>query len=528
MNVVIAQINLTVGDVRGNFLRIVDAARKAEAQGAELVVFPELTLTGYAPEDLVICPEFVAAQHRTMLELVNASKGLPAMIVGFIEPLEERRFNALALIDKGRIVHTHRKNLLPNYGVFDERRVFSSGHAPVAFSWKGRRLGLLLCEDAWQPHNVRLLTLQGADCIFVANASPYETGKHAQRSNVIAAAARAYGVDIVYVNLVGGQDDLVFDGASFAVNAQGVITTQLPAFQDTVAPLGTLATLPVCEEEMLWHGAVLATRDYVRKSGFSKVLLGLSGGIDSALVAALVVDALGAEHVLGVLLPSPFTSRESTQCAHALAQQHNIQTLEVPIHGVLDSIGSTLLPALNTLGYTQADWQADICVGGNVQSRLRGMHLMAISNATGRLLMNTSNKSEIAVGYSTLYGDACGAYAPIRDLYKTQVYALARWRGLPAQIIDRAPTAELAPGQKDEDQLPPYATLDAILKLHIEGRMDAETIVGQGFAREVVKSVVDMVRTSEYKRRQFPPGPKLSPMHFYKDWRMPLTNTFKG
>ncbi len=525
-NLAIAQINQTVGDVRGNLSRIIDAAKKAGAQGAELVIFPELTLTGYTPEDLVLNNDFIAKQHEALQELIAKSKDLPALVVGFIEPVEDRRFNALAFIDKGKLIHTHRKILLPNYSVFDERRIFAVGQAPVAFEWNGKRIGMLICEDVWQPHNARLLKAQDAELIIVANASPYEKGKHALRVKTLSDAARTNHVNIIYANLVGGQDDLVFDGASFAVDAKGNITTQLPMFEEHIGSVMP-AKASMTREEELWHAMVLGTKDYVHKNGFKQAVLGLSGGVDSAAVAAILVDALGAENVLGVLLPSPFTSKESTMLALDVAKQLKIQTLEVPITSAFEGIGSLLIPTLKTAGYSKENWQADLAVGGNIQSRLRGVTLMAISNATNRLLMNTSNKSEIAVGYSTLYGDACGAFSPMRDLYKTDVFALARWHGLPKAIIDRVPTAELTPGQKDEDQLPPYATLDAILKLHIEGRMDAKTIETQGFAPETVKRVVDMVRISEYKRRQFPPGPKLSPMHFYKDWRMPLTNGFK-
>jgi NAD+ synthetase len=523
----IAQINTRVGDVSGNLERVIAAAQHAQQKGAEMVVFPELTLTGYPPEDLVLRHEFVAAQHSAFLQLVARSKTLPALVVGFIEPVEDRRFNALAFVDKGEVKHTHRKTLLPNYGVFDERRLFAVGQAPQAFTWNGKRIGMLLCEDAWQPHNARLLKAQGAELIIVANASPFEKGKHALRLQTISETARLNAVDVIYANLVGGQDDLVFDGHSFAVNAQGELVGELPAFEDAVSPLyPPLTHAGAGDEREMWNAITLATRDYVHKSGFKQAVLGLSGGIDSALVAAILAESLGAENVLGVLLPSPFTSHESNHLAQQLAEDLRIQAVQIPIEPCFEAMEDNLIPTLGALGYAGKHWQADLMVGGNLQSRLRGVHLMAISNATGRLLMNTSNKSEIAVGYSTLYGDACGAFAPIRDLYKTEVFALSRWRGLPAAIIDRAPTAELAPNQKDEDQLPPYAMLDAILTRALEGRMSAKDIAQQGFDAAVVARVFDMIQKSEYKRRQFPPGPKLSSMHFYKDWRMPITNGF--
>lgn len=528
-NIHIAQINTRVGDVRGNFERIVTAAQQAQAQGAEVVVFPELTLTGYTPEDLVLQPAFVAAQYQAFLELVAYSKTLPALVVGFIEPVEDRRFNALAFIDKGEVKHIHRKTILPNYSVFDERRIFAVGQAPKAFDWNGTRLGLLLCEDAWQPHNARLLKAQGAGLILIANASPFEQGKQDMRIRTMSAAARDNGVDVIYVNLVGGQDDLVFDGSSFAVDAKGELVGELPAFEEIVSPPSlSFPRKGVGGESELWSALTLATRDYVHKNGFTQAVLGLSGGIDSALVAAILAEALGPENVLAVLLPSPFTSDDSNRLALEWAASLHVKTVQTPIHPTFAALEETLIPTLVSLGYTGKDWQSDLLVGGNLQSRLRGLHLMAISNASGRLLMNTSNKSEIAVGYSTLYGDACGAFAPIRDLYKTKVVALSRWRKLPQSIVDRVPTAELAPNQKDEDQLPPYATLDAILFHAIEQRLPATDIVEKGFAAEVVSKVFDMVQKAEYKRRQFPPGPKLSSMHFYKDWRMPMTNGFQS
>ncbi|MDE3061313.1 MAG: NAD+ synthase, partial [Pseudomonadota bacterium] len=438
-----------------------------------------------------------------------------------------------------------------NYGVFDEKRWFTPGNGTKIVTWRGHRLGILVCEDMWSQGFDARLKQQKAELIIVINASPFEQGKMAHRRRIAAAAAKQAGAPLIYVNLVGGQDDIVFDGGSFALDAKGKLKAPLPEFftemsiiditNKTISAIAKPVSVikgPVSREEILWRAMAVGLADYVRKNDCPAVMLGLSGGIDSALALALACDAIGADRVKGVLLPSPYTSEESIEDAHASAEMLGIETMTVPITPGMEMFDEVLSPV-----FKQSNWMKDVAIGGNVQARLRGMTLMAISNKFGWLLLATSNKSEVAVGYTTLYGDSCGGYAPLKDLYKTQIYAMARWRNsvsslpiekggwggfpvIPERSISRAPTAELAPGQKDQDQLPPYALLDKILALHIEGRLSAKEIIAKKYPKAVVEKVVKMVRMSEYKRRQSCPGTKLTPMLFGRDRRFPLTNKF--
>ena len=565
-NLALAQINVTVGDIAGNRAKILTAYETACLQGAELVVFPECALIGYPPEDLLLMPAFRAEAMAALNDLAAATSGKAAMLVGSVwdnalvtAGAEKQVYNAAVLMDGGRIQHIQPKTHLPNYGVFDEKRLFDS-ERPEPMAWRERRLGVMVCEDIWHEDAAAELAREGADCFIILNASPFEAGKHEKRVKVVSDAVRKHRVPAVYVNLIGGQDDIVFDGGSFVMNEAGEVTCQLPWFEESVAVIPSAAegslrsfdsySLAQDDNHQLWQAMQLGLRDYVEKNGFKGVLLGLSGGIDSALTAVCAVDALGKDRVRGVLMPSPFSSQGSVEDALELAKNLGIHTDTIPIspametyQAMLDSTFKAIAPPKNDPGFVMVDWMQDVAVGGNIQARIRGQILMALSNKTGFMLLSTGNKSEIAVGYTTLYGDACGGYNVIKDLYKTQVYELANWRNaqktlspmgrgqgegfpIPQNSITKPPSAELKPGQLDQDQLPPYDVLDAILALHLELRHSASEIINKGYDKQVVEKVLRMVRLSEYKRRQSCPGVKLSAMLFGKDRRYPLTNLF--
>ncbi len=520
-----AQINPVVGDIAGNAARI-RAARESAANAA-LLVCPELCVSGYPPEDLMLRPGFVRACMQAVQALAEETKTGPAVIIGSPWEQEGWVYNAALLLAQGKIAHIQPKRMLPNYGIFDEKRLFTPGEASRPFRFGSRTLGLMVCEDMWFPHVAEDLGRAVAELVIVINASPFESGKLAHRHSVAAEAARTARAPLLYVNAVGGQDDIVFDGGSFAMDAKGKVVHQLPEFKEVTSALTVHAPAePLGHEETVWNALKLGLGDYVRKNNFPGVLLGLSGGVDSAIAATLAVDALGRERVLGVLLPSPHTSKESVDDALALAKNLGIRHETVPILDPMKAYESVLSPAM-----PRAGWFGELAVGGNLQARIRGTALMALSNASGFMLIATSNKSEVATGYTTLYGDSCGGYAPLKDVYKTQVYQLAEWRNaqsavIPQNTIDRAPTAELAPNQKDQDELPPYPTLDAILVRLVEGRQEPAEIAKAGFDAKVVEKIARMMRNSEYKRRQMPPGVKVSPMLYGRDWRYPLTNRF--
>ncbi|MBY0408113.1 MAG: NAD+ synthase [Rickettsiales bacterium] len=533
-----AQMNPIVGDLAGNLQRIQKFYETARARGADLVIFPELALVGYPPEDLVLMHGFRDRALLSLQELAGRTVHGPAMIVGTIWEDKGSVYNAAVLLDEGKIRHVQLKSVLPNYGVFDEKRVFSAGAGLGVVEWRGLRLAILVCEDVWETEAVAALAKQKPEMAVVINASPFEADKMAQRKGVVSAAVQKLKVPLVYVNMVGGQDELVFDGGSFAVGGDGMMKQRSRDFEEaldmvmvTKTPRGLQTEQGVeaptySPDEALWHALVLGLHDYVGKNGFPGVVLGLSGGIDSAVTAAVAVDALGKDAVKGVLLPSPYSSQESVEDALETAKLLGIETFTIPISEGMKTFEQSLGPAFGSAG-----WMDDVLVGGNLQARLRAVTLMAMSNKFGWMLMSTGNKSEIAVGYSTLYGDSCGGYNVLKDVYKTQVYALAYWRNrqgaaIPQRSITKAPSAELAPGQKDEDQLPPYETLDAILLRHIEERMSAEDIVADGYDLPTVTRVLKMVRMSEYKRRQGCPGVKVSSMLFGRERRYPLTNKF--
>ncbi len=524
--IALAQINSTVGDIAGNSAKILQAWEKAGKDDAQLVVFPELCVTGYPPEDLVLMPEFRKQAMAAVADIAKKTANGAALIIGCVWEVEGRIHNAALLLDGGKIVHMQPKTMLPNFGIFDEKRLFSSGSGTTIIGWRGHKIAILICEDVWHDEIIYQLKNQDLQAVFVINASPFETGKYKQRLAVAKKAAAAANAPLFYVNTVGGQDDIVFDGGSFAVTAQGQLTGELPQFKEALQNSGNMQHVVHDDNWQIWNAMKLGLADYVRKNGFSKVLLGLSGGIDSALTAACAVDALGAKNVLGVLLPSPYTAQHSIDDAMESAQLLGIETKTIPI-----TPGMEMFDKLLSTEFGKKDWMEQPEIGGNLQARLRGIILMGLSNSSGALLLSTGNKSEIAVGYSTLYGDSCGSYNVLKDIYKMQVYELAKWRNtqevvIPKRSISKAPSAELKPGQKDEDNLPPYDILDDILEKHIDMRFCAQEIIATGHDAKTVDKVLRLVRLSEYKRRQSCPGVKISHMLFGKDRRYPITNKF--
>jgi len=536
MRIALAQINCLVGDCRGNAAKILAVLGKAARKRARVAITPELAITGYPPEDLLHRRDFVDANLAALRRLAGTTREFKGMvaIVGFVDRDGDALYNAAALIRGGRILAVYRKQLLPNYGVFDERRYFAPGTGSPVFEVDGLRLGVTICEDLWHPDGPPSRGLAGAGVDLVVNlsASPYETGKIGVRENLFAENARRAGAPLAYVNLVGGQDELVFDGRSMVFDARGRIAGRAKAFDEDllIADIGTGVRVRggskrIADPMEEIHGAlVLGVRDYARKNGFAGAVLGLSGGIDSTLTAVIATDALGIKAVTGVSLPSRFTSDASRDDARALACRLGIGFLELPIERMFATY-------LEVLGM-HADGEAADLARQNLQARIRGALLMALSNRYGWLLLATGNKSEMSAGYATLYGDLAGGFAPLKDVPKTMVYRLARWRNrragpMPARSFTRAPTAELKPGQKDSDNLPPYPVLDPIIKAYVEERRSPREIVRSGYPAGIVRKVVEMVERSEYKRRQAPPGPKINQTAFGKDRRNPITHGFK-
>ena len=473
-------------------------------------MFSELCVCGYPPEDLVLRPSFQEASIKAVEQLARDVKDLPALLIGSIWAKDGLLYNAALLLSEGKIMHTQFKHQLPNYSVFDEKRVFSAGPAPKLVPFKNKQIGILICEDMWFPEMAK--NLKGAEVICVLNGSPFEINKQHLREEHAAAIVKATGARLVYVNQVGGQDDIVFDGNSFAMDASGKIVETLPAWEEAVGTTGKEKNT-----NDIYQALVTGLRDYVNKNGFPGVIFGLSGGVDSALVAAIAVDALGKGRVRAVMLPSRYTSKDSLEDAAECAKLLGIQYESIPI-----------TPAFDVL---QAQLKLEGLAEENIQSRIRGVILMGLSNQTGAMVVSTGNKSEMSVGYATLYGDMCGGYAPLKDVYKTTAYALVHWRNqqgrvIPERIITKAPTAELRDNQTDQDSLPPYPVLDAILKLLIESECSVKEIVGQGFEEAIVLRVQKMLQNAEYKRRQAPPGVKITAKAFGRDRRYPITNKF--
>jgi NAD+ synthase len=545
LKIALAQLNPVLGDLAGNVAKLQGARATAAAQGADLIVFPELYLCGYPPEDLVRKPAFAAACRRTAEELAKTIGPGPAVIVGTVWPDGDKLYNAVLLIEDGQIAAVRTKVDLPNYGVFDEKRVFDPGPLPGPVSFKGVRLGLPICEDIWKEDVVECLSECGAEILIVANGSPFEWNKDDVRVNIAVARIAETGLPLVYLNQVGGQDELVFDGASFVLNADMSLAVQMPAWEESIVVTewergadgwrckpGLKALLEE-GDAAAYHACVLGLGDYVRKNGFPGVVLGLSGGVDSALCAAIAADALGPDRVHAVMLPYRFTSGESLSDAAACAKALGIRYDTVPIGPAVDGLYGMLDPLF-------AGRPRDL-TEENIQSRVRGTTLMAISNKFGSMLVTTGNKSEMSVGYATIYGDMNGGYNPIKDLYKMEVYRLCRWRNgniskggkgpagevIPENIITKAPSAELRENQKDQDSLPPYEQLDDILSCLVENEMSLPEIIARGHAADVVKKIERLLYLAEYKRRQAAPGVKISARNFGRDRRYPVTNRFR-
>jgi len=537
LKIALAQLDFLVGDVRGNAAKVIDSARRASRDlGADLTLYPELALSGYPPEDLLFHRGFRrqidAGLKQLCAELTDAR-----VLVGFPEYAGGVIYNSAALITGGEIAAVHRKAELPNYKVFDEKRYFQAGKQPTLAEYRGFRTGLLVCEDIWEPQSAQLARAEGAQLLIVINASPYEIHKQREREEIARARIREVGLPLAYVNQVGGQDELVFDGNSFVMDAHGQVVMRAPPFEEgtwvveftrdsrgRIAPLRGTVAAELSDEASVYSALVLGVRDYVGKHGFPGVVMGLSGGVDSALTLAIAVDALGSDRVQAVMMPSRYTSSMSLEDAQQQAQLLNVK------YSVL-SIEEMFAATLATLREEFAGLALD-ATEENIQSRCRMVLLMALSNKTGRMLLTTGNKSEMAVGYATLYGDMAGGFAPIKDCSKMLVYRLAKYRNslgrvIPARVIEREPSAELRAGQKDSDSLPPYEILDPILEAFIEEDLSVDEIEARGFDRATVGRVLDLVKRNEYKRRQAPPGVRVSRRAFGRDWRYPITSGYR-
>jgi NAD+ synthase (glutamine-hydrolysing) len=548
----IAQLNFVVGDTAGNAQKIIAAAKTAHAQGARLLVTPELSICGYPAEDLLLRPAFIAACDDAVKTVARELAGLKGMYVVVGHPMGgdirtrsvqvQRRFNAASVVSEGRVLETYAKRELPNYQVFDERRYFTPGQGSCVFNVGDVNVGLVICEDAWFEEPALLAKEGGAELLLVINASPFHVGKGGERVLRMAERARAVNLPVVYAHMVGGQDEVVFDGGSFAVDAGGALVARAPSFQESVFPvqverpqagaalrLGGAIAHERSPEADLWDALVMGVRDYIGKNGFPGVLLGLSGGIDSALVLAIAVDALGRDKVRAIMMPSPYTADISTTDARDMASRLGVRYDELSIVPEFNAFRASLAGEFKGLPEDTAE--------ENIQARIRGVFLMALSNKFGSIVLTTGNKSEMATGYCTLYGDMAGGFAVIKDLLKTSVFRLAKWRNIhdpygtgispiPERIITRPPSAELRPDQTDQDSLPPYEVLDAILERYMENDQGIEDIIAAGFDRTTVERVARLIRINEYKRRQAPIGIRVTHRSFGKDWRYPITGKF--
>jgi NAD+ synthetase len=530
MRMALAQLNQTLGDVAANARTLLDAIDAGRRAGASLVVTPELSLCGYPPEDLLLRPAFVDACAAELAALAPSVTGVTAL-VGFPERSEGACYNAMALLRDGAVASVYRKQRLPNYTVFDEERYFEPGRAPCVFDVDGVRCGVIICEDCWYPGPAAQARDAGAQVIVVPNGSPYHTMQQAARRAQLEARARETGLAFVYVNRVGGQDELVFDGASFVVDADGSIAQQLPAWQETVGvvdfdgarPRHVRGTLDPALEYHVYQALVMGERDYVGKNRFPGVLLGLSGGVDSALTLAIAVDALGPERVRALMLPSKYSAAMSLEDARTMASHVGVRYDEIPIGPMFDAFLASLAGEFAGLPVDTTE--------ENIQARIRGTLLMALSNKFGAIVLTTGNKSEMAVGYATLYGDMAGGFGVLKDISKTLVYRLCRYRNalgrvIPERIITRPPSAELRPDQTDQDSLPPYEILDGILEGYVEQNLSAAALVAQGFPAVDVRRVVRLIKLNEYKRRQAAVGIRITPRGFGKDWRYPITSAW--
>jgi NAD+ synthase (glutamine-hydrolysing) len=548
----IAQLNFVVGDMPGNAQKIIDAARSAYVQGARLLLTPELSICGYAAEDLFLRPAFVAACDDAVKTVARELAGLKDLVVVVGHPAGgdvrsksvavQRRHNAASVLSEGRVLETYAKRELPNYQVFDERRYFTPGQGVCVFQADGINIGLLICEDAWFEEPARLAQEAGAEMLAVINASPFHVGKGGEREQKMQERVQVTGLPLVYAHLVGGQDEVVFEGHSFAIGADGAVAGRAPSFQEDlfvvdavrkdgkIALKGAVAPERTAEAD-LWDALVLGVRDYLGKNGFPGAILGLSGGIDSALVLAIAVDALGRDRVRTVMMPSPYTADISWIDARDMAERLGVRYDEISIVPMFESFKSALAGEFKGLPEDTAE--------ENIQARIRGTLLMALSNKFGSIVLTTGNKSEMATGYCTLYGDMAGGFAVIKDLLKTTVFRLAQWRNendpygtgsnpIPERIITRPPSAELRPDQKDQDSLPPYEVLDAILERYMENDQGVKELIAAGFDSAVVERVTRLIKINEYKRRQAPVGIRVTHRSFGKDWRYPITSKFRA
>jgi len=553
MRIAIAQLNATVGDLAGNVARIVDFAARARAGGADVMITPELAVCGYPPEDLLLREDFMRDCADAVARIAREVHGI-TLVVGHPRLERSQRHNSASVLRDGKVLCVYDKRELPTYTVFDEARYFEPASESCVFTMHGVELGVNICEDvwgaahgapqedahlginicadSWQAEAPRAAREAGARVLLVLNASPYHLHKQDMRHQVMRERASETGLAIVYANLVGGQDELVFDGSSFVMDADGAVTHQLPAFEEALGFVDLAAGAPVRGESAprlppeveVYRALVLGVRDYVEKNGFPGALLGLSGGIDSALTLAVAVDALGAERVRAIMMPSKYTASMSREDARAEARALGVRYTEIPIGAVFTAYRTALAEEFKGL--------AEDTTEENLQSRIRGTLLMALSNKTGAIVLSTGNKSEMATGYATLYGDMAGGFSVLKDVDKMLVYALARYRNgispvIPQRVIDRPPSAELKAGQTDQDSLPPYPTLDAILEAYVEEDLSPADILARGHPRHDVERVVALVRLSEYKRRQAPVGVRITGRAFGKDWRFPITNRFR-
>jgi NAD+ synthase (glutamine-hydrolysing) len=552
LKVALAQINVTVGDLVGNVQRIVAASRAAHATGARLVLFPELSLCGYPPEDLLLRPAFMSACADALADCARALADLDGLFVVLGHPHQfgergdvrsksvavQQRYNAASVLGGGRVLATYCKRELPNYQVFDERRYFASGRdaglPPLVFDVEGTKVGVLICEDAWFDEPAASAKAAGAQLLCVLNASPFHLGKVAEREQRMAERARSVGLPLLYAHLTGAQDEVVFDGASFAVDATGRTVARAPMFEESTtlveigadgAVAGPVAPVPSIEAQA-WAALVTGVRDYIGKNGFPGAIIGLSGGVDSALVLAIAVDALGADRVRAVMMPSPYTADISWIDARDMAQRLAVRYDEISIVPMFEAFKASLAQEFRG--------RPEDATEENIQARIRGTLLMALSNKFGSIVLTTGNKSEMATGYCTLYGDMAGGFAVIKDVAKTMVYRLANWKNaqgrevIPQRIITRPPSAELRPDQKDQDSLPPYEVLDAILERYMEDDESIEAIVAAGYAAADVERVTRLIKINEYKRRQAPIGIRITHRAFGRDWRYPITSRFRA
>jgi NAD+ synthase (glutamine-hydrolysing) len=530
----LAQINTRVGAIDANTRKVLDYAERARGAGCDLVLFPELTLCGYPPEDLLLHRGLRSRVAVAFAQVRDAVRGI-AVCLGYPEYDGDAIYNSAAVLRDGRVLANHRKVALPNYAVFDEKRYFQPGQGATVVDLDGFKLGFIICEDVWVPEPCRAPAAAGAEAILVINGSPFHRTQQHVREQVLAKRALENSLPLVYVNMVGGQDELVFDGGSVAVDAAGEVRFRAPLFEEglhvlelerrngRVVPAGSAPVAVPPLAERVYRALVLGTRDYVEKNGFAGVVLGLSGGIDSALTLAIAVDAIGADRVQAVMMPSRYTSSMSREDAEQQAKTLGVRYDVLSIEPMFES---TLAVLEDLFAGLPPDTTEE-----NIQARCRGVLLMAISNKTGKMVLTTGNKSEMAVGYATLYGDMAGGFAPLKDCTKTLVYELAAYRNgvspvIPARVITRPPTAELRDNQKDSDSLPPYDVLDAILEAFIEKDFSVDQIVGVGFDRATVVRVLQMVKRAEYKRRQAPPGVRVSSRAFGRDWRYPITSGY--